>query len=603
LRAQADFYQQFVALRGDDPAFQDERARALVELARATAELGGPEEALAAFERATAVLEGQVRDSPDRPELQLSLAACLSSQALQLFHMERYPASEATYRRGLDIVASLPDEDAKSLRAQRVLTALYLNLGFLLHKASRYPEAQDADDRAIEVGARVAASPAAEADDVARLSTAWLNRGYLNEQWGRAEPALESRQQAVTLAEQLNQRWPGVDEYRKLLASTYQYQGWTLQQFGRPGVEAAYLKALPLRKQLARDHPLRVDYQSDRGMLLTSLAWLYQTSDRPEQAEAHYKEALEVFAGVAEKHPEVPDYQRMLAYTYNDRGWLYHQHLGRLVEAEADYLQCLKWRTKLAGLTPARPDDLVNVASVLENLGELYGDTNRPAEAHKAFDQALEQLQAVARAHPDVVDYARELAEGHRLYGVFLRKAGHPSEALAKFGSALTVLGPRGSSGTDPRVVKVLADSLADRALTLSKDPGRQEDALRDWDRAVEVDGGKTARYRLGHASTLARQGKHAEAAAEAEEVVRSHNEKDALAEAGHTLALAAAAASKAGQAALAETYASRSVALLREAVGKGFHDEKALQTDPELAGVRGRADFQQLLAGAGKKP
>jgi hypothetical protein len=43
--------------------------------------------------------------------------------------------------------------------------------------------------------------------------------------------------------------------------------------------------------------------------------------------------------------------------------------------------------------------------------------------------------------------------------------------------------------------------------------------------------------------------------------------------------------------------YEGQAVALLRQAVQPGFHDLKYLKTnDPDLAPLRGRADFQQLV-------
>jgi hypothetical protein len=37
-------------------------------------------------------------------------------------------------------------------------------------------------------------------------------------------------------------------------------------------------------------------------------------------------------------------------------------------------------------------------------------------------------------------------------------------------------------------------------------------------------------------------------------------------------------------------------VALLRQAVTKGFRDAARLKADPDLAALRGRADFRQLV-------
>jgi hypothetical protein len=47
----------------------------------------------------------------------------------------------------------------------------------------------------------------------------------------------------------------------------------------------------------------------------------------------------------------------------------------------------------------------------------------------------------------------------------------------------------------------------------------------------------------------------------------------------------------------LAQQYADRAVALLRQAVAKGYKDVAHLKKDADLDGLRRRPDFQQLLA------
>jgi hypothetical protein len=46
----------------------------------------------------------------------------------------------------------------------------------------------------------------------------------------------------------------------------------------------------------------------------------------------------------------------------------------------------------------------------------------------------------------------------------------------------------------------------------------------------------------------------------------------------------------------LSEKYAAEAVALLRQAISKGFHDLDHIQQDPDFANLRSRSDFQTLL-------
>ncbi len=74
----------------------------------------------------------------------------------------------------------------------------------------------------------------------------------------------------------------------------------------------------------------------------------------------------------------------------------------------------------------------------------------------------------------------------------------------------------------------------------------------------------------------------------------RASSDKGALCECGRICALAAGAVQ--GDAALADRYAARAVALLRQAADAGYNDSQTLRKDPDLDALRGRDDFKKLL-------
>src|SRR5262249_28836623 len=130
---------------------------------------------------------------------------------------------------------------------------------------------------------------------------------------------------------------------------------------------------------------------------------------------------------------------------------------------------------------------------------------------------------------------------------------------------------------------------------------GRHAEAVRDWERAVDLDdGGQRAVPQLGRA------------------IARAHVDGDprpALAEAGalakdadgptppglaRLCALApppvAGGQGPAAAAHFQEEYATRAVGLLRQAASKGFRDTLYLQQGTDLAILRNREDFRMLL-------
>lgn len=145
---------------------------------------------------------------------------------------------------------------------------------------------------------------------------------------------------------------------------------------------------------------------------------------------------------------------------------------------------------------------------------------------------------------------------------------------------------------------------------------GRPEPALREWERAAERAPSEKGRlYPLvSRAYTLARLGKYEEAVAQAEEhLKRPEADKHATYRAAKLFSRAAALAGEdarrepAARRELAEKYADRAAALLRQANAQGYEFETEevaeLEKGPDFAALRQRPDFPQLLKDLRKKP
>jgi hypothetical protein len=101
----------------------------------------------------------------------------------------------------------------------------------------------------------------------------------------------------------------------------------------------------------------------------------------------------------------------------------------------------------------------------------------------------------------------------------------------------------------------------------------------------------------------FAQFGPHAGAVAAADAlVIRWPKDADTLYGCACVHALAAGAVK--ADPALAERYAARAVALLRQAVAASFGDADTMSKDPDLQSLHGRSDFQELrIRLAAKKP
>jgi hypothetical protein len=101
--------------------------------------------------------------------------------------------------------------------------------------------------------------------------------------------------------------------------------------------------------------------------------------------------------------------------------------------------------------------------------------------------------------------------------------------------------------------------------------------------------------YRLQQAVSLAQSGELSRATAEAEDLVKTGPADAAFLY--NTACVFSTSCGKCEDAAVAERYAIRAVALLRQAVARGWMEVAHMQNDPDLDSLRKREDFKTLIA------
>src|SRR5262249_37748474 len=133
------------------------------------------------------------------------------------------------------------------------------------------------------------------------------------------------------------------------------------------------------------------------------------------------------------------------------------------------------------------------------------------------------------------------------------------------------------------------------RAFALD-DLKRHTEAALDWDKAIELSPeAERVGVRLARACSRVRAGQVDAAIQEAEELARNAD-TDTLYNAACVLALAAARRNEAGGSLSKEECANRAIALLRQAVAKGYQDVEHMKNDDDLKALRGREDYEKLL-------
>ena len=110
------------------------------------------------------------------------------------------------------------------------------------------------------------------------------------------------------------------------------------------------------------------------------------------ESEAMYNEALEIYRRLANSTPQA--YEPDVAQTLNNLANLYSD-TQRFTDSEAMYKEALEIYRRLAESNPQAYES--NVAVTLNNLAVLYYDTKRFTESEAMYNEALEIRRRLKR--------------------------------------------------------------------------------------------------------------------------------------------------------------------------------------------------------------
>jgi tetratricopeptide (TPR) repeat protein len=546
------FLEEFVRQEGTDRVLREEHAWAHYQLALVWGEVGEIEKALSSYKQAQTIYAGLSADHSSEPIYKVQLAEGYNNEAVLLLAENRLDEAEKALRRASDIreklVAAFPENPAH-----------LSSLGGTLHN----------------------------------LSNLERKRGNLEAVRRLLLQAIEHHQAAVE-ADKNNDKPHAT--YREFLANSYGNLSVVLRELGKwDEAEAAQQKVESVYKDLiatvgapqhraglAKSYNNRGNLRMGRGQFV-------------EAGEA-YREALKIEEKLAADYPSVPDYRRGLAGSYHNlAGVLWN--LRKFPEAEPAVRRALDLRQQLANAFPVVPDYRGDLAESHDLLGLLLAEQEKMGEAEAEYRKALNLREQLGKAYPAMAA-ARSLLGGNYVnVGVWHLSNRSYETALEWLNKAVTTLELEWAR--DSRQVEVrdrLRSAHGARAEVLIR-MDRHAEALEDWERALELDIGMDRLYfRMQRALTLAHLTKHAQATAEANEVVQSEKLPNYLRYDAACVFAVASAAVRDNQK-LAEQYAVHAVELLRLVYQRGYKDEPDLKDDKNLDALRSRKDFQKLLA------
>jgi tetratricopeptide (TPR) repeat protein len=293
--------------------------------------------------------------------------------------------------------------------------------------------------------------------------------------------------------------------------------------------------------------PLPLGIQQVRARAFNNLGIYLRVTGRPADAEKALRAALIIQQKVTETYPSLPAFRRQLASSHHNLGAAL-QEVGKRGDARTAYEKAVEIKERLVTDFPGIPIYAVDLAGTYKDLGQLIGDDGKLEESLLWLTKAVDILERVSRQDPRFVKARERLC-------------------LAHWSRAMSLCG-------------------------LS----RFQQALQDWDRAIEVDDGRyQVALRLRRASNLLNLKEHTRATADAQAVAESKSAgtKD-LYNAACVYALSVRLA--ADDVTRSQAYAEHAVALLHRAIAKGYKNLGQLKKDADLNALRSREDFQRLL-------
>jgi serine/threonine-protein kinase len=604
LETAVPFYEQLAEAKAGDSKQEAARGRAYQRLAYVREQMGQREAALADYERMRAVFAQLAAGFPTVPAYRHELARSHDNLGNLLAALGKRPEAEAQYRQALTLHEQLAADFPTVPEYRQDLAKHHKNLGNLLADLGKRPEAEAEYGRALALQEQLAAEFPTVPAYRQELAASHNDLGILLTDMGERPKAEAQFRQALALQEQLAAEFPTVPAYRAQLARSHNNLGNLRRGLGKwPEAEGAYRRALALQEKLAAEFPTVPAYRQELAASHNNLGLLLAALGKRPEAEAEYRQALTFQEQLAAGFPTVPAYRHELARSHHNLGDLLAAS-GKRPEAEARYHRARALFEQLAASFPTVPAYRQELAGNHSSLGRLLAALGKGPEAEAQDHRAIALHEQLAADFPTVPQYAVQLGGGYCNLGNLARERGEAAASLAWYAKAVATLRP--VLEREPCLVTArlfLRNVHCGRALALAR-LGRHTQAVADWEQVLALNDEKPRDrgYRLWWSMSLARAGQHAEATAAVEEVLHPGDVPGVtLYEAASVHAVAAAQAAKAApphtSSLRAEQYARRAVALLRQAVQKGYQDVAHLKTDADLDALRQRPDFQQLLA------
>jgi tetratricopeptide (TPR) repeat protein/tRNA A-37 threonylcarbamoyl transferase component Bud32 len=538
--------------------------------------------------------------------------------------LPKYPGTEPLRREilqdGLKYYQKFLADRGDDPLLQREVADAYDNVGWINAVVGSRAEALRAHEKALDLYQKALAADPGDVKLLSRVAMSWHNVGWLRKTTQQPAAALDAYEKARQIYEQLLAR-PGA--YAKEIADVKNHFAGTLNNIGALHNAAGrwdlarvhYERAHQLREEIDRAFPDNVQVKSGLAQSYHNRAILAEHLGKRAESLQMFEKERDLREQLVTRQPRNADHQNGLASAWYSIG-VAQGRLGNKAESRKAHERALELRKKVADENEHVLGYQMALAASYSVLGKVAQSENRLKEAMTAHTAALDILERVSRTEPDYANLRGDLAKAHFNLAFSLTKVSRRKEALPSYEKARAL--QQKLVDTDPEYLEFRHDlQLTLNNLALLYSDFKEFDKARGL--ALESVKHQTLLYQKGPPSdqglhTLAmrysslslierRAGRLDEAAAW--QVERKKYCKGNLTDLSHVVLDLGRIAQMVGEGKSELSDAEReqrqkittnALDVLRELLAGGFRDFQWLETRRELAVVRERPEFQEIL-------
>ncbi len=392
-------------------------------------ELGDLDSAENDYRRAALLLEALMKKFPTVPWHREALARAYNSLGMIEERTGLLVDAERHYRLELPLADRLAQDYPERPEYHRVLARTLSNLGNVLAR-KRDPEADPVLRRAVEINRPLAAKYSDDPQIRFDLGKDYHCLGVRQLELAHPETAIGLFRQAQPISESLVKEFPDEPRYAELLAQHHESLGSSLGALGRPGAAQDFRTCNAIYEKLVARYPENVDYRIGQAHCLREEALIAAAAGHPEDAEAITKVALRKLEAKDAK-AATPEALRLKASLLCNLGTL------KRPGAEQALRDSIAISQSLADRKPSGSEDRHNLAVAQSNLGDLLVDLKRPAEARPLLAQSVANLEQLVNAAPKAIDYQSHMGVVLELQGKCLDQSNEPALAKAALENAV----------------------------------------------------------------------------------------------------------------------------------------------------------------------